>query len=129
MSDDINGLRVELTSKPTEPYIDDKEAVKFDIRIVDWFRKKAFSGDRMGVLGGGRTKNVRGVEDFVINGQTFQWCDYHRCYENIISHSLKINNEKDVIPIIELTTLEWEVNEWNKITIKRPESAFGIYDI
>jgi hypothetical protein len=129
MSDDINGLRVELTSKPIEPYIDDKEAVKFDIRIVDWFRKKAFSGDRMGVLGGGRTKNVRGVEDFVINGQTFQWCDYHRCYENIISHSLKINNEKDVIPIIELTTLEWEVNEWNKITIKRPESAFGIYDI
>jgi hypothetical protein len=129
MSDDINGLRVELTSKPIEPYIDDKEAVKFDIRIVDWFRKKAFSGDRMGVLGGGRTKNVRGVEDFVINGQTFQWCDYHRCYENIISHSLKIHNEKDVIPIIELTTLEWEVNEWNKITIKRPESAFGIYDI
>ena len=129
MSDDINGLRVELTSKPTEPYIDDKEAVKFDIRIVDWFRKKAFSGDWMWVLGGGRTKNVRGIEDFVINGQTFQWCDYHRCYENIISHSLKINNEKDVIPIIELTTLEWEVNEWNKITIKRPESAFGIYDI
>jgi hypothetical protein len=129
MPDDINGLRVELTSKPIEPYIDDKEAVKFDIRIVDWFRKKAFSGDRMGVLGGGRTKNVRGVEDFVINGQTFQWCDYHRCYENIISHSLKIHNEKDVIPIIELTTLEWKVNEWNKITIKRPESAFGIYDI
>ena len=129
MSDDINGLRVELTSKPTEPYIDDKEAVKFDIRIVDWFRKKAFSGDKIGVLGGGRTKNVRGIEDLVINGQTFQWCDYHRCYENIISHSLKINNEKDAVPIIELTTLEWEVNEWNKITIKRPESAFGIYDI
>ena len=129
MSDVINGLRIASTSKPIEPYIDDKEAVKFDIRIVDWFRKKAFSGDRMGVLGGGRTKNVRGIEDFVINGQTFQWCDYHRCYENIVSHSLKIHNEKDVIPIIELTTLEWEVNEWNKITIKRPESAFGIYDI
>ena len=129
MPDDINGLRIASTSKPIEPYIVDKEAVKFDIRIVDWFRKKAFSGDRRGVLGGGRTKNVRGIEDLVINGQTFQWCDYHRCYENIISHSLKINNEKDVIPIIELTTLEWKVNEWNKITIKRPESAFGIYDI
>ena len=86
MSDDTNGLRLALTSKPTEPYIDDKEAGKFDIRIVDWFRKKAFSGDRIGVLGGGRTKNVRGIEDFVINGQTFQWCDYHRCYENIVSH-------------------------------------------
>ena len=129
MSDDINGLRVALTSKPTEPYIDDKEAVKFDIRIVDWFRKKAFSGDKIGVLGGGRTKNVRGIEDFVINGQTFQWCDYHRCYENIVSHSLKINNEKDAVPIIDLITLEWKVNEWNKITIKRPESAFGIYGI
>ena len=129
MSDDITGLRLALTSKPSESYIDDKEAVKFDIRIVDWFRKKAFSGDRIGVLGGGRTKNVRGIEDFVINGQTFQWCDYHRCYETIIEHSLKIRNEKDVIPIIELTTLEWKVNEWNKITIKRPESAFGIYDV
>ena len=129
MPDDINGLRLALTSKPTEPYIDDRRAVKFDIRIVDWFRKKAFSGYKIGVLGGGRTKNVRGIEDFVINGQTFQWCDYHRCYENIVSHSLKIHNEKDVIPIIELTTLEWEVNEWNKITIKRPKSAFGIYDI
>ena len=129
MPDDINGLRLVLTSKPTEPYIDDKEAVKFDIRIVDWFRKKAFSGDRMGVLGGGRTKNVRGIEDFVINGQTFQWCDYHRCYENIISHSLKIHNEKDVVPIIDLITLEWEGHQWNQITSKRPESAFGIYDI
>ena len=129
MPDDTSGLRLALTSKPSEPYIDDRRAVKFDIRIVDWFRKKAFSGYKIGVLGGGRTKNVRGVEDFVINGQTFQWCDYHRCYENIASHSLKIHNEKDVIPIIELTTLEWKVNEWNKITIKRPESAFGIYDI
>ena len=129
MPDDTSGLRLALTSKPSEPYIDDRRAVKFDIRIVDWFRKKAFSGYKIGVLGGGRTKNVRGVEDFVINGQTFQWCDYHRCYENIVSHSLKIHNEGDAVPIIELTTLEWKVSEWNKITIKRPESAFGIYDI
>ena len=130
MSKVLDGLRVELTAKPLERYIDDRRAVKFDIRIVDWFRKKAFSGDRIGVLGGGETKNARGVERLNINGKEFQWCDYHRCYERIIEHSLKIHNEGELtIPLLDLITLEWKVNEWNKITIKRPESALGIYDI
>jgi hypothetical protein len=129
MSNDLDGLRLALTSKPTEPYIDDEEAVQFDVRIMDWFGQKAFSGDRIGVLGGGATKNARGVEKLNINGKEFQWCDYHRCYETIIEHSLKFHNSKDVEPVIDLITFRWKVNEWNKITIKRPQSAFGIYGI
>ena len=41
----------------------------------------------------------------------------------------KFHNSKDVEPVIDLITFAWKVNEWNKITIKRPQSAFGIYGI
>ena len=76
MSNDLDGLRLALTSKPTEPYIDDEEAVQFDVRIMDWFGQKAFSGDRIGVLGGGATKNARGVEK--LNGIKSQSKDPNR---------------------------------------------------